>query len=422
LYDSFTEKGWLLTGPPTEERVRRLNHGVSGPYVSVDYSAATDRIKTCFVQAMVEVLLEKSVGLTSDEVEALDVLANLRFDPNDPVAVRGQPMGSPMSFPLLCLINKAVVDLALADLQENGRISAKQFAEHRCLINGDDLLYREFDSSRGILAGILRNGALTGLVVNEEKTMVSAVWAELNSTAFYNGERRKKTNVGVLVKRNAVSDPIGYIADSVVRRRNFRRLLLFWEKPIRYAERKLQGPIPRCFYSALWCVRDALCSAPRGRAKPTNPFPVVPRPAGYDLSREKEVALIHQRVARLKAWDYRPEKPVRSQPTLERVSIQLALRRRRPAEEDNILKVLADGWHWEVKEKLRIEDDAGPTLTTWAWGSESKACLLLDVLAAFRQRKRLGCANPDAGPSCPGDGDPFSRGDSFIAFDDPVST
>jgi hypothetical protein len=365
---------------------------------------------------MVEVLLEKSEGLTTDEIEALQVLSNLRFDPDDPVAVRGQPMGSPMSFPLLCLINKVVVDLSLADLQENGRISAKQFAEHRCLINGDDLLYREFDNSRDILAGILRNGALTGLVVNEEKTMVDDHWAEINSTAFYNGVRRKKTNVGVLVKRSAVADPIGFLADSIVRRRNFRRLLLFWEKPIRYAERKLQGPIPRCFYSALWCVRDALCSAPRGRAKPTNPFPVVPRPAGYDLSREKEVALIHLRVARLKGWGYRPEKPVRSQPHLERVSIQLALRRRKPAEEDLILKVLADGWYWEVKEKLRIEDDAEPVLTTWAWGSESKANLLLDVLAAFKQRKRLGCATPDAGPHSPGDGDPFSRGDSFIAF------
>lgn len=437
LYATLQREGWLLVGSPTDEDVRGLNG--DGAYVSVDYRAATDNIRSEYCQAAVQVLIDKGEGLTADEVRCLRVVGELRFsngagadnfDPacwaESPPARRGQPMGSLMSFPLLCLINKTVVDLSLVDAVHKGKATWKEFRAHRCLINGDDLLYRELDSSRGILDGILFHGGAVGLVVNEEKTMVCPDWAEVNSTAFYRGTKQKKTNVGVLELSRDVSDPVGFLADSLRTTSSFRRMARKWVTPIRQAERKVQGPIPPMFFTVL--LRDryigqALRWQPARRRQPPNPFPVVTKPAGYDLTRGEEVCYISERVARLMDGGYKPEKPVRcSTPSGAVASIQSQLRKKKPTVEDNILKVLADGWQQKTKEKLWLEDDAAPGLTTWAWDERSKIEVLLDAIHAFKQRKRLGCASPDAGPQCPGGGVPprvdvFARGDDFVGFD-----
>jgi len=404
LYHSLRKEGWLLVGSPTDEKVRSLGRGASGPYVSVDYSAATDNIKAAYVSTMIDVLQEKSVGLTADEVRCLRVLDNLRFDPSDPVAARGQPMGSPMSFPLLCLINKVVVDLALADLLDMGKISMKQFVEHRCLVNGDDLLLREFTpTSSGVLAGILAHGSKCGLIVNREKTMVDVHWAEINSTAFYNGVKQKKTNVSVLQVCNKVTDPVGFLSDSLVKRKSFVKILRLWRVPLKNASAKIQGPIPLPFLSGLLRreFADALKHVPAARPALTNPFPVVARPYGYDLSREEEIASIHSRVARLKLQGYKPPKTRWRSPGCGGVqTIRAALKKRKPSDEDNVLKVLADRWEQLTKEKLVKEDDAPVDDPTFTWdqasqdyfeGRSSKIQFLESRLRAFRHGKKGVC-------------------------------
>jgi hypothetical protein len=405
LYERLKEKGWLLVGSPTDEKVQAL--GASGVYVSVDYTSATDNIRAEYCRAAIAVLKEKAVGLTPRQSEALDVLGHLRFCDGGEVATRGQPMGSLMSFPLLCLINKTVVDLAVLDRALSGEVSWKEFRAHRCLINGDDLLYREFGNSPDILAGILHHGSRVGFEVNSEKTMVSPDWAEVNSTAFFQGRKQKKTNVAVLKWSSEVTDPVGFLADSVVHRAVFRELLLFWSTPIRNARRKIQGPLPTSFWSALWQVKDALCWLPTAPPAPPNPFPVVPKPAGYDLTREEEVCYISERVARLKERGYKPAKSGRcSTRSGEVQTIQRALRKEKPCVEDNILKVLADAWEWKTKEKLRLEDEAanGPLDYSPEWctacyeGSHSLVQCITDKIKAFRQREvQAGCASQDAG-------------------------
>ncbi|AMB21743.1 RNA-dependent RNA polymerase [Phomopsis longicolla RNA virus 1] len=404
-------KGWLLVGSPTDELVQGLNG--SGPYVSVDYRSATDNIRAVYVRASIEVLKEKSECLSDEEAAALDVLAELRFASGDFVpgltraecldgsepATRGQPMGSLISFPLLCLINKSVVDLALADLLDSGKIRWKEFQRHRCLINGDDLLYREFTDSRDILDGILRHGGMVGLVVNTEKTMVSPEIAEINSTSFRNGRKEKKTNVNVLEFSKEVTDPIGFLADSVVRPSSFRRLLELWKGPIRDAERKIQGPIPRSFFASLYrsrAVKESLVWFPTGRKESYNPFPIAARPDGYDLTRGEEIGSIHARVSGLMDSGYRPEKPVRSRALSGEVrSIQSALRRIKPREEDNILKVLADTWYWKTKEKSVKEDDVyflSKEVPAWCQecyeGSHSKIQCIAGIIRTFKQREK----------------------------------
>lgn len=370
LYRSLQREGWLLVGSPTDEGVKSLAE--AGPYVSVDYKNATDNIRAEYCRAMLEVLKEKAIGLSDEQCAALDVVGELRFVDGGPAALRGQPMGSLMSFPLLCLINKVCVDLALVDLAEAGTISWKQFRAHRCLINGDDLLYREFDNSRGILAGILRHGSLAGLVVNEEKTMVSDVYAELNSTVFKDARKQKKTNVSVVEWRSEVSDPIGFISDSVCKPSTFRSLICDWRVPIRRAWPKVQGPVPPKFMRELWRFRRELTFRPllQHQGRP-NPFPVITKPAGYDLSREEEVCYITERVARLREECasaprarcgrsfFRFAKVKLPLPKIsqgEHVSIQRVLRKEETSCEDNVLKLLADSWQRKLKEKLLKEE------------------------------------------------------------------
>lgn len=396
LYNTIRKEGWLLVGSPTDELVASLNG--DGPFVSVDYQSATDNIRLEYVRASIEVLKAKAARLTTQESEALDVLGNLDLFDEDRVAVSGQPMGSMISFPLLCLVNKVVVDLAVADMASAGKISWKQFRVHRCLINGDDLLYREFDNSRDVLAGILAHGSRVGLVVNKEKTMVSPIYAEINSCAFKYGRKQKKTNVGVLIKRSEVTDPIGFLADSVVKRKTFYSMMLDWVGVVKNAERKLHGPLPPSFWSVLFKreFRHALCSVPSGRPKPTNPFPVVPMPDGYDLSREEEVAAIRCRVERLREQGFTKPRARRGTPSEWKTQCyQHALKRKNPSEETMILKVCADRWVEATKEKLLEADPPDParyaTGLDVAWDERSKVSLMID---AIRWSKSVSGARP----------------------------
>lgn len=435
LYDSIRRKGWLLVGSPTNELVTSLNG--EGHYISVDYRSATDNINAAYCRAAIEVIKEKAKRLTPEECRCLDVVGQLRpwiplpvdmFDLGEddnlesmeearvsPPASTGQPMGSLISFPLLCLINKTVVDLSVADLASAGKMTWKEFRVHRCLINGDDLLYRELRSSHDIRAGILYHGSRVGLQLQEEKTMESPDWAEINSTAFFRGERRKKTNLGVLLWSEKVTDPIGFIADSVVRPLSFGKMLKKWARVIASTECKVQGPLPCYFFSRLRLVKDELCQIPSAGANHPNVFPVVPVPDGYDLSRGLEIATINQRVERLQAMGYvLPQKAKPEKKTcIGRQTIQSALRKRKPAG-DCILQILSRAWEEKVKEKLRNEDAGVPELTTWAWDESSKVSLLLNVIRAFKEKVRV--RDPGRGTVVPGDGVPFSR-DDYVAFE-----
>jgi hypothetical protein len=396
LYSSLQRGGWLLVGSPTDEKVKRLNG--NGPYVSVDYQQATDNVRVEYCREAIEVLIEKSEGLSPDEIRCLRVVGDLKILCELRKVTNGQPMGSLISFPLLCLINRVCVDLSLADLLEQGKISMKQFTEHRCLINGDDLLYREFDDSLGIRDGILRHGHAIGLILNREKSLVSPVWAELNSTAFYNGERRKKTNVAVLNLGKKVTDVIGFLADSVIKQSTFGSLLLRWRKRLKEQVVKLQGGIPSRFYKSLALVSHELRTVPRYGQTDTNPFPVVIKPADYGFSREEEVCYISERVARLKGSGFIPRKTVRwstgpegSQTFRKAISLKV------PLDEDKCLRLLADKWYEVQKEKLSLEEGDHPVLTIPAWDERSRVAVLTDYIRGLKETSRLGRADPDAG-------------------------
>jgi hypothetical protein len=92
---------------------------------------------------------------------------------------RGSMMGNLVSFPLLCLLNKACFDIA-CDItgEENGRIA--RFNGDDCAFCGDDMLFSAWRHVTSIF----------GLVVNEEKTGRSRRWIELNSSIYDARSRR----------------------------------------------------------------------------------------------------------------------------------------------------------------------------------------------------------------------------------------
>jgi len=223
LYSFLKGRNWLLVGSPTSERLRYLFSGNRGTkWLSFDYESATDNIKTAYVQRAVEELILKGDGLTDVELSCLRSLGDVSLEGK--VAESGQPMGSPMSFPLLCLINKACVDMALTDLLKDGKISFKEWTSHRCLINGDDLLTTSTSEGCFVTALSLR-GTQVGLRVNREKTMQSDEYGEINSTVFSHCVEQKKTNVSALWMRERVEDVLGYAREATCRPTGFKRVV-----------------------------------------------------------------------------------------------------------------------------------------------------------------------------------------------------
>jgi len=220
LYDMLKRRGWLLVGEPTDQHVSGLN---GAAFLSFDYSSATDNIKREYVKAAVSVLEEQADHLEPDEIEALRVLSSLVIDGRE--TFTGQPMGSVMSFPLLCVINKTVVDMALTAMLERKEISFREWSGHRLLVNGDDLLTREPRTGTNLRGEVIIQGSKVGLVVNEEKTMVSERDGEINSTYFQDGHKLRKFNASSLWMDAGVEDVLGFAAQATSDGRTFRKVV-----------------------------------------------------------------------------------------------------------------------------------------------------------------------------------------------------
>jgi hypothetical protein len=437
LYGFLKGMGWLLVGSPTDERLRYLASGCSGTlWHSFDYESATDNIKTMYVQRMVDIIIDKGEGLSSDEVDCLRVLSELRL--GGAVAESGQPMGSPMSFPLLCLINKTVFDMALTDLLIEGEIDFNEWSRHRCLINGDDLLTRS-TSSGDLVGAVARNGAEAGLVVNKEKTMTDPNWAEINSTAFFgSGEEvtvRKKTNVSALWMGADVQDVIGFACEATTSGRGLSRVVR--ANVTRLARQKIKtfSPCSPVVLSSLLRdrrIREALVSVPcTDVPEPPNPFDMVDEPGSYHVTREEVFEVVTSEVARVRDSRRWAEVPVllrqlkrdrravkvRQVGRADRKTAKAILQTKRPPARNRIMRVLADRWQWNTKEKLLAEDNGSNTHVysdTVVFDGES--CSVFTQMSYWinnHKRKNARSSKTCRFGDCP---DPFSEGVGEVRF------
>lgn len=428
LYSCLRKRGWLLVGSPTDEKLQQVVDGTLGTeWLSFDYESATDNIKTAYVRRAVDILIEQSVSLTEEEIRSLRVFSELRL--SEGLVESGQPMGSPMSFPLLCLINKVAVDLALSSMLMKGEIRVKEWTRHRCLINGDDLLTRS-TSGGDFVSSLAREGEAIGLKVNREKTMRSERDAEINSTAFRDGRLVKKTNVAALWMGSEVEDVFGFADDSTCTARGFRAVAEGNESRVARSEIKVQRNLAFSRKQEV-CrsrrLKAALRSHPVGvLPKATNLFPVVPLPRGYDLTHEEEVSLINCEVSRIRtvgSWKgLRPEAAriakLRKERKFEsdtsrsgRDKILRLLKKKRPREVERTLSVLADAWYYKRKEQLRLEEP----LAEWdpfPPSDFSKIQTLLDHIKLFKQMRASG---PKPTPLL---GDPFLQGLGLVRLTD----
>lgn len=396
LYYSLQKESWLLVGSPTDEKVQSLNG--SGQYVSVDYSSATDRLKCAYVRAAISVLKAKADPILSDdEVECLSVLGSPDFGLGP--AVTGQPMGSLMSFPLLCIINKTCLDMALGDLLEQGKISCEEHRSLRCLINGDDLLFREIRPNLSlVLDRLIFHGRQVGFLLNPEKTMCHPHLAEINSTLFKDGKIQKKTNLSALFMGRDASDVVGFAADSACSVRAFSTFVLRNRSRLAQQSVKIQGPLPLPYRRALMGRKfsDALTTVPLGQRQADNLFPVVRRPAEYDLTLDEEHETIKERVRQIRARElWRSVLASRARLlALKKFGAPLAvgfqsrakaLSRLKYSDEDYVLTCLVRRWKEKRYEWLGKEAGAEPVSQLVFDGPVVFG--LLDAIKAFKVRR-----------------------------------
>jgi len=410
LYKSLQRQSWLLVGSPTNQQVSSLTG--SGPFVSVDYASATDNIKLRYVRAVIEVLIDKaSPPLSDEQKKCLRVLGELRptlrnvddLEEGDmadslgaPKCHSGQPMGSVLSFPILCIVNKTVTDMALIDLFDAKCISFNKCRDHKLLVNGDDLLTREPNlgatdhdltntrsnntrvtdqtatsqirsSTTPLLDRIKFHGSHVGLVVNTEKTMVDPVEAEINSTLFVDGRKQRKINLAALNMAPDVADTLAYAEESSNSTSSFcylvkrNRNILAKQERKNFSALRPENKVALCLSKK---IKAAMCSLPRDtRPEIGNLFPVVNRPDDFDLPREVVVKTLIDEVALIRRKGLK--KPVGNRFRTCRVPGALAFSdaiKTKEKSEEKVLRVLANAFNERRWSALMADDPMSTTI------------------------------------------------------------
>jgi hypothetical protein len=131
-------------------------------FVSGDYSAATDNIKSSYTRKAFEHLLSSYFSYTDGEVDMFNTITDRNifrsvlyeteisyptYTGIEPIIQRnGQLMGSILSFPILCLINLLTYAAALAEYINIGVLEENHvklnLADLPVLVNGDDILFK----------------------------------------------------------------------------------------------------------------------------------------------------------------------------------------------------------------------------------------------------------------------------------------
>jgi len=181
LYDHLSSFGWLVRGNvKKEDFLKVINDRREGEaIISGDYESATDRIYLEAVDAVIDEL-SKDERMTENERTVLrGSFDNLRWlNPHTGIIrpiKRGSMMGNLVSFPLLCLLDKACFDIASDISRGCGANRVGRFNGDDCVFAGDQKFFSLWKEVTGTF----------GLCVNVEKTGYSNISADLNSQSFF---------------------------------------------------------------------------------------------------------------------------------------------------------------------------------------------------------------------------------------------
>nr|UYL94444.1 MAG: putative RNA-dependent RNA polymerase [Hangzhou botourmia-like virus 2] len=182
LYNHLSSKRWLVRGEVTKEdfRVIMEDKRVGERFISGDYQCATDNIHQDTIESIVKVLSEDP-NLSGEERRLLvSSFSNLRWKdgtcrvaPQGPIG-RGSMMGNLLSFPILCVLNKAIFDISSDIAYGPGEHRKGRFNGDDCMFCGTPEFYRLWR----------RITSLYGLIVNESKSSFTSRYLELNSRTY----------------------------------------------------------------------------------------------------------------------------------------------------------------------------------------------------------------------------------------------
>jgi len=145
-------------------------------FTSGDYSAATDNLRACFSEYAFEKVCRRLGVPGRLEELGQDCLTHHQIHYADGTVIEqenGQLMGSPLSFPILCLINMAVCLCGYGDVQKV-RLAP-------ILVNGDDCVMR---FNRDQHARWEFYAKLIGMEPSPGKCYRSRDWLQMNSELF----------------------------------------------------------------------------------------------------------------------------------------------------------------------------------------------------------------------------------------------
>lgn len=207
----------LIGEPVTEEIIEDLQQKSEGDFwVSGDYSSATDLLNF----EVSKVILKKCLNLLGyiDESEEFKILmavlkphrilypvSRSRGGPPTPVLPpviqrNGQLMGSPLSFPILCIANFLAWAYAHYEGSFDRRIRRKVFDQLPVLINGDDSMFKSTHMKYDVWKRITKT---FGLELSPGKNLLSSSFGTINTTMFRFTKDKVKlqryANIGLLV-------------------------------------------------------------------------------------------------------------------------------------------------------------------------------------------------------------------------------
>jgi len=173
------------------ERERYIPNMTFTHFVSGDYSAATDNlgIQYCFT-GLLESLMAAKVGpvfrnLLREVLGGHDIHYPPKFAIENFEQTNGQLMGSPLSFPFLCLANLIAYKLSLEDYTG----LEYQFPHLPCLVNGDDILFRTNPEHYEIWKNYVRD---IGFTLSVGKNYIHESVFTINSQMFTYHDRTLK--------------------------------------------------------------------------------------------------------------------------------------------------------------------------------------------------------------------------------------
>lgn len=167
-------------------------------YVSGDYDAATDYLKLGATMCALERILRNLdvpwdiaiVALSSFMKGEVHYKRTVLGEDRVIQHTNGQPMGHPLSFPLLCIINLASYLMARGF---NGSMSVdrvrSEIYQSKIMINGDDILFR---GNEGLKTRWIYHAGQLGLVVNEIKSYDSCDQGLINSICVIKTGKKRK--------------------------------------------------------------------------------------------------------------------------------------------------------------------------------------------------------------------------------------